>query len=412
MADVSQRGRRGQLIIVTALVLAVLFVALALVLNSAIFTENLSTRETGSDSREVLDQRAVHSGDVQAAIAKMNSEPTSEDFSIVNDTFDSRMESWSNSMSGSQARVGQIAGIEVNATEGAKLSQADEERNFTAGDENAGESDWTLAEDATDAGTFQYDVSDESLLDVTGEAVEDILAETDNALLGGILFYETFHVEITNTTDPDETWRLYFFQDGANAYVYVEEPDDDDIRVINQAVDWLTDEACGTELEDGTVDIDIRNAEVGGEHCEDLTFYADEVVGNDHEIAHRNADTPGFSQSAADELVDVIEQEDSELYEELEDLLDSLLGLLTGDLTGDDIIELIDEYEFTGGERGTGAYDIVVDTSGERENFYDVNQGEPSAQTVVYSADVTLVYERGNVKTTSEATVRWEEAEP
>ena len=45
MADVT-RPNRGQLLLVAAIALGILFVALALILNTAIFTENLATRSS------------------------------------------------------------------------------------------------------------------------------------------------------------------------------------------------------------------------------------------------------------------------------------------------------------------------------------------------------------------------------
>ena len=62
---------RGQLILIAAFALAVTFIALALVVNSAIFTENLASRGDGSASGDALSGRqAVESelGDVMALI--------------------------------------------------------------------------------------------------------------------------------------------------------------------------------------------------------------------------------------------------------------------------------------------------------------------------------------------------------
>lgn len=62
MADVGPdfdgTSDRGQLLLVTALALAVLLVTVALLLNTAIFTENVATRDTTADGREAIELRA------------------------------------------------------------------------------------------------------------------------------------------------------------------------------------------------------------------------------------------------------------------------------------------------------------------------------------------------------------------
>lgn len=62
MADLSDRGRRGQILLVTGFALAVAFVALALVLNSVIYTENLATRSESTTSDPVSHARTLERG--------------------------------------------------------------------------------------------------------------------------------------------------------------------------------------------------------------------------------------------------------------------------------------------------------------------------------------------------------------
>ncbi|MFW5900746.1 MAG: DUF7261 family protein, partial [Halodesulfurarchaeum sp.] len=56
---------RGQIILLAGFALAIIFVSLALILNTAIFTENLATRET-DDGHDALDlqQAVIETGDV------------------------------------------------------------------------------------------------------------------------------------------------------------------------------------------------------------------------------------------------------------------------------------------------------------------------------------------------------------
>lgn len=57
MEDVSHD--RGQLILITGLVIAVVLVGTVMILNTAIYTENLATRDTGDDTSEAIEFRNV-----------------------------------------------------------------------------------------------------------------------------------------------------------------------------------------------------------------------------------------------------------------------------------------------------------------------------------------------------------------
>ena len=76
MADVSFEGNcgseRGQLLLIAALAVAVILVGVALLLNAAIFTENIATRETGADGREAIDIRGSTVADIGELIEREN----------------------------------------------------------------------------------------------------------------------------------------------------------------------------------------------------------------------------------------------------------------------------------------------------------------------------------------------------
>ena len=76
MADVSIEvgfgSDRGQLLLIAALAVAVILVGVALLLNAAIFTENVATRETGADGREAIDIRGSTVADIGELIEREN----------------------------------------------------------------------------------------------------------------------------------------------------------------------------------------------------------------------------------------------------------------------------------------------------------------------------------------------------
>ena len=75
MADVIEvnvGSERGQLLLIAALAVAVILVGVALLLNAAIFTENVATRETGADGREAIDIRGSTVADIGELIEREN----------------------------------------------------------------------------------------------------------------------------------------------------------------------------------------------------------------------------------------------------------------------------------------------------------------------------------------------------
>lgn len=78
MADLAGRNR-GQIILIAAFALAVIFLTLALVVNSAIFTENLASRSDTTGSGDALAERAVVAANVGDAIEAANRNNYSSD---------------------------------------------------------------------------------------------------------------------------------------------------------------------------------------------------------------------------------------------------------------------------------------------------------------------------------------------
>lgn len=408
---------RAQIILITALVLAVIFVALALVVNSAIYTENLSTRASGAESQHVLEERATTDLSVTRAIGEANAAyPAATDVEPIRDEILTISESQFDSLRLESARFGRILNVEITSTtEGSHVQQVDQSRNFTAGGVNTGDPDWRLVNGTTETGTFRLEIQEDSLLDVTGSVASQMLEDSDDVLLGGLLFNEAFHVEVT--TASGDTWRMYIFQgvdaDGTTeAYVYTQQPGED-ILTTEKTLDALLDDSCETTFDDGAATIDLRNAEVGGEACGELQFYGDQIVGTEHNVSYRNAETDGIDESSADAIVDAYDDENR--TEELENGTDTILDLLPIGLTGDTSDEIQGIWDETGiaGERATGTYDVVVDTPAEPDNFDDAGDGDPSDRTIVFSADVSTTYRTGGATlNTTEVEVQWDGPAP
>jgi len=135
-----ERDRRGQLLLVAALGLAVAFVVLALVLNAVVFTENLATRNHGQTDSVVAYERAAE-GDVGALLAQTNRHNNSDSDELAA-TLTANVETWDANASVLAVGSGHVTQTTVaSVANGTRVVQS-VRRNFS----NAtGVDDWTAA---------------------------------------------------------------------------------------------------------------------------------------------------------------------------------------------------------------------------------------------------------------------------
>lgn len=354
MADVNDRG---QLIIITGLVLATVFIALALVVNGAIYTENVASRDTGIESSNAQEDRLEIEEDLRMLIDRSNRQTETDDWSDVESTFLEAHGRWRSAQSDRHGITGRSFSSSIDSvTEGTHVRQVDETRNFTAGGTQAGEPDWTLAENVTEAGPFHLNVSRGSLLNVSGfddHLTEPVRAVSDNA----------FYVSIQNDTAE---WRVYLFRDGTGTvYLYTVGPDDDPLSEQFDSVDTgllEADEICLSSSTDDYATVDFRESRfAGSDVCGALSFYDTEVLGADHSIHFQNARTSS-----------------------------------TLDLIGED-------------DRASGTYELVVDSRADRAPYYAPESGnDPHATAVIHTATLSIDYRSSRLHFRSTAlTASW-----
>ncbi|WP_254543642.1 DUF7261 family protein [Halomarina pelagica] len=140
MADVSERG---QMLLVAGLTLATAFVALALVLNTAIYTENLSTRTSDPGASEAIRFAEAVEVDLGDAVTYVNErEATYPDRRAA---FEDVVASWSDATADSAAIDGVFTAVSLSSVEqGTRVVDG----NASDGLTNAtGAGDWTVVAD-------------------------------------------------------------------------------------------------------------------------------------------------------------------------------------------------------------------------------------------------------------------------
>jgi hypothetical protein len=231
-------AERGQVILVGAFALAVAFVALALIMNAAIYTENLATR---SESAETSNAHAFHPATETTATEAFRyaHEVHSGDHDALNRSVRDAVEAYHNATRRQQAAHGQLTNVSVAATHpGVNVTNTD--GTFEADD---GTDDWDVASKVEQFHAFRLDIED-------GPAAGD----------------EEFRV----VADRAGTWYVNVSYDGSAYTVGV--------------TDSGTYSTCASPASDGFT-IDFAAGTVAGSDCAALDLAS---VSGDYDIRFEN----------------------------------------------------------------------------------------------------------------------------
>ena len=279
MAHLNDDDDRGQLLLVTVLILAAAFIALALVVNSAIFTENLATRDDTAGAEEALEYRAEVVGNVEALIEETNANTDLTTEQDLGNHVREGIAGFTETDRSRQALAGQSIEVETEDVRfGTRIAQENADRNLTNLNNDA---DWTVASnvDTTRNVTFTF-------------------TEIDTFEEGGFLPIfgddRPFQMELDSGSN---SWTLIVSSVGD----FLGFPVDANEVVFSVQRNGITfDEACvrdESELNDG-ITVDVTAGTVNGEPCEalsrlqsdgtDLSFGAG--IDESYDISFENAD--------------------------------------------------------------------------------------------------------------------------
>jgi hypothetical protein len=239
-----ERGR-AQILLVTAFALAVAFVALSVVINGAIFTQNLATRGDTAGGGDALQQRQQAEQMVGDLLEHVNANYSST--STSTQEFKDAVSDLSNASSYQQSVAGRAVDYAYqSSTDGTRVYRSSA-GNFT---NNTADPDWIVAEDV--GGTRQFDIT-----------------VTDTTALSSL----TGSLEI-NVTNGSDTWQLQVY-DGATGDLTVRTTDPDG--------NTETCSASGTP-----VTINVTDGRLDGRPCAALQF--GEGVAGTYDIRFNNSD--------------------------------------------------------------------------------------------------------------------------
>ncbi|MGZ0745671.1 DUF7261 family protein [Haloparvum sp. AD34] len=251
---------RAQLVLVTALILGVALIALVLLVNAAIYTENLATRDPDVGDEEVLAYEATVVDGVGGIVDRENANEY-DTYDAVETNVSAGVETLNDHLERSRLEHGLVASMNVsNASyvEGRLIVQTNESRNFTAGD---GTSDWTLAENVSAARNHVATVRNDKLISTNASN-----ASNDGA----------FHVVLDG--DSGNEWHAYVYENGSNISVAVKPGG------VGNPAD--AEEVCSVDSTNAT--IDFTAGTIDGTKCPGLNW--GESISDEYDLEYANSE--------------------------------------------------------------------------------------------------------------------------
>lgn len=253
MAHLSRReGERGQLILVTGFVLALTFVSLALILNSAIFTENLATRSESVGGNGPVETSDIVVEGIGGVMGYANANNNTEDGDPTANVSEAvaRMDNFTAQQ---YATRGQVVSLTFQtARDGSRIVHNNTSRAFISDDENE---DWTPVADVGMIRDVGFNVS------------RDSLAEEEDCP-----FEDCFRANVTG--DSGGVWGVAIYRDGDD--IVAESYDGSGVIGTCRAVD--------TEV----AAVNLSTGRVGGEVCQTMRF--GEGVSPNYDLSIDNGD--------------------------------------------------------------------------------------------------------------------------
>ena len=217
----ASRVERAQLLLITALALAVILVTVALLLNAAIFTENVATRDTTADGHEAIELRGELVDGIGELIEIENREGDGKP-----GTVEEGIGAMGPMVDRERARGGTIATLSHDSSETGTLLRWDDNGDPRAFNDLV--ANWTLVDGFEDARAFTMTFDPSTLNESTAESSDEV-----------------FGVRFNSSSEDDVTLHIY------------DDDDEDGHLSIARAEDGEIERLCRIEHEGSTVTIDI-----------------------------------------------------------------------------------------------------------------------------------------------------------
>lgn len=201
MANLEADRDRAQIILVTGFALAIAFVAIALVMNSVIYTENLATRSEASKASDSVTIRA-DLGEAADAIVGAANRYNNSTYETLQKNVTRGIENMTAATERQQLQTGKAVSLTMlESHNGTRVRQTDDSRPFTAAD---GRGNWTLVKNVDEIRTLWLNVTEMEKATVpnANEAVFNLTAQNTTT-------DDTWNVTLINETGTKDTYSMY-----------------------------------------------------------------------------------------------------------------------------------------------------------------------------------------------------------
>lgn len=249
---------RGQLVVITGLVIAVVLVGLVILVNTAIYTENLATRDPDIGDGEAIEYADTVRTGIGGLIDRENADEYDE-YSHVTANVTVGVETLDTTLQRTYVERGVDATLNesgITYDEGRLVRQTDENRQFESA---TGISDeWDVAHDVNGTRAFTATVDDASLNETTDENLGD-----------------AFHVAVEENATGNMTWEAYVYENEST----------NEIAVAIGTNDTEPTERCSVAA--ATATVDFTAGTLDGADCPGFEW-ADGNPPDGYDIVYRN----------------------------------------------------------------------------------------------------------------------------
>ena len=210
---------RGQIILVTGLTLAVLFVAVVLLLNTVIYTENLATRGVDAGGAEAVEFRGGAVDDLAGIMYREHRNSSAN----ATDAFLASAERYARAMAEIRAQDGAVADVRVNASTvepGYFVAQNATDagfRDMTAPDGTT--ADWTLVNGVNRTRNYRLTVDSTSVANDADSAFT-VVADGAGGNWSVSLSNDTADaIDVTVRNETDSVSETFFHESGENVTI-------------------------------------------------------------------------------------------------------------------------------------------------------------------------------------------------
>lgn len=236
------RGDRGQLILVTGFALAFVLVALVLLLNTTIYTENIASRGIDRSPDEAVEFRVAVTDGLRDLIE------ANEDSEYDEPNFSDTLANFSRMLERGYEDRGTIAVVNNTSAKvhtGTLIRQTNHTRNFSSA-QSIPQANWTVAEEIDDMRNVQFKINiSESRIPTAGR---------ENA----------FELQFNDSTDSTNNWSVYIYKTSGGEL---------EVATERNGTGLFGGTCSYSHGGGGNVTIDITNGTLAGEECDILQWW-------------------------------------------------------------------------------------------------------------------------------------------